>query len=81
MVTKMEVTLSIDSKVVNSVKHTGPLDIQVIGDAAAMVTNELIEVMQSEQAEQLEAESQAEVERHRLEAEAEAQEREELAGD
>lgn len=75
MVNKLEVILSIDSKVVRSVKHTGPLDIQVIGEASNMITTELIEVLNEEQAEALQAADEAEREAARIEAEAENAER------
>lgn len=76
MVNKLEVTLSIDGKVVNAVKHTGPVDIGVIGNATSMITTELMEVINKEQAEALAADHESEVASALIEAEAEAQERE-----
>ena len=75
MVNKLEVILSIDGKVVRAVKHIGPVDIGVIGSATSMITTELMEVINKEQAEALAADHESEVASALIEAEAEAQER------
>ena len=75
MVNKLEVTLSIDGKVVRAVKHIGPVDIGVIGNATSMITTELMGVINKEQAEALAADHESEVASALIEAEAEAQER------
>lgn len=68
---KVELTLKIDGKVAGQLKHEGPLDIQVIGEASSMITTKMMTAMQEEQAEELAAANEAEREAARIEAEAE----------